>query len=124
MPVYLGFYRPDPEFQREFGARVRAGEQSGDTRIQRLVVELPDKLPASCRIIGAYNTMAGNVLSDPGPPGVLIVDTSNGDDLLFISQYYSGYLQFQWHPARAIGANRQEREAAMAQTAAAAGVSR
>ena len=124
MSVYLGFYRPDPEYMREWGARARAGEQPGDPRLTRLVIELPDKLPAGCRIIGAYNTMAGNVLSDPGPPGVLIVDTSNGDDLLLISQHYSGYLQFQWHPARSVGASRQEREAAMAQAAAAAGASR
>ena len=124
MSVYLGFYRPDPEWQKEFGRRARAGEEPVDPKLRQLVVELPEKLPGSCTIIGAYNTMAGNVLSDPGPPGVLIVDTTNGDDLLFISQYYSGYLQFQWHPARAIGANRQEREAAMAQTATAAGAPR
>ena len=121
MSIYVGFYRPDPEFLRELGARARAGEQPTDPKLLRLVTELPEKLPASCTIIGAYNTLAGNVLSDPGPPGVLIVDTSNGDDLLFISQYYVGYLQFQWHPARSVGATRQEREAAMAAAAQPAG---
>ena len=114
MSIYIGFYRPDPEFARERSARARAGDASADAQLTRRVVELVDKLPASCTIVGAYNTFAGNVLSDPGPPGVLIVETSNGDDVLFISQYYTGYLQFQWHPARAIGATRQERAAAMA----------
>jgi hypothetical protein len=114
MSVYVGFYRPDPEFMRETAARARAGDQATDPKLARLVVELPEKLPAGCKIVGAYNTFAGSALSDPGPPGVVIVDTGNGDDLLFISQYYTGYLQFLWHPARSVGATRQEREAAMA----------
>jgi hypothetical protein len=114
MSVYVGFYRIDPDYAREVSARSRAGEPAADPRLARLVVELIDRLPAGCKLLGAYNTMAGNVLNDPGPPGILIVDTSNGDDLLFISQYYSGYLQFQWHPARSVGATREEREAATA----------
>ena len=124
MSVFLGFYRPDPEYLREAGVRRRAGDSDPDPRLTRLVVELTDKLPASCTVLGAYNTMAGNVLSEPGPPGVIVVETNNGEDLFFISQYYAGYLQFVWHPARSLGTTRQEREAAVAGTTAGVGARR
>ena len=49
------------------------------------------------------------VSSDPGPPSVLIVETSDDAHLSFINSYYSGWLEF-WVPAAKIGATRAERE--------------
>jgi hypothetical protein len=124
MAVYLGYYRTTSSFTEENQARARSQGPIIDSKFRQMVVDLPDKLPAGCRIIGSYAPMGGGgaVLGDPGLPSVQIVDTGNPADLNFISQYYSGYLMFQWTPAISVGSNRQEREAALAATAAPAGV--
>jgi hypothetical protein len=80
--------------------------------MQRLVRELPEQLPSSCRILAAFSPMAAAVLAEPQPPGVLVVETDATADLAFIAQYYNGYLMFQWAPATNVGATRAEREAA------------
>lgn len=110
MAVYLGYYRAVPRFAEEAQARAREGA-GPDPSFRRMVTELLDKLPASCHLLGSYTPLggAGAVLSDPGPPSVMIVETDNPADLGFISQYYAGYLMFQWLPAVRVGATHQER---------------
>jgi hypothetical protein len=114
MPVFIGYYRPVPSFLEETQARSRAEGFSPDPKMQRLVRELPEKLPAGCRILAAFSPMAAAVLAEPQPPGVLVVETDATRDLTFISQYYNGYLMFQWTPATNVGTTRAEREATQA----------
>jgi hypothetical protein len=112
MTVYLGYYRTVPWFAEEAQARAR-DEAGPDARFRRLVLELPEKLPAGCLLLGSYAPLGGGgaVLADPGPPSVLIVETEDARDLGFITQYYAGYLLFHWVPAIRVGATRDEREA-------------
>ena len=125
MAVYLGYYRVVPGFMQENQERIRREGPTGpDPKFVQMVRELPDKLPAGCRILGSYAPLGGasGDVSEPGPPSVMIVETDEPRDLASITQYYSGYLAFQWAPATAVGATRQEREAwaATAATPAAA----
>lgn len=109
MSTFIGYYRTNDAFAQEIQQRQREG-QPIDARFIQMVVDLPGKLPASCKIIGSYSPAAGPVLG-PQPPSIQIVETNDPRDLQFISQYYGGYLQFHWVPATVVGANRQEREA-------------
>ncbi|HLZ68976.1 MAG TPA: hypothetical protein VKV26_03615 [Dehalococcoidia bacterium] len=116
MSVYLGYYRVTPGFAEANAARARSGEASIDPKFRQMVIDLPGKLPANCRIIGSYAPMGTDL------PAVMIAETNNTDDLFFISQYYNGYLQYQWVPARAVGTTAAERERYLASVAAPAGV--
>ncbi len=107
MSTYLGFYRATQGYRTEMELRARGGDTSMDPKFMQLVVDLPIRLPAGCNIIGSYGSV-GN--SAEGLPNVMIVETDNLDHLAFISNYYSGFLDFQWTPARSIGANKDQRE--------------
>ena len=111
MAVYLGYYRAAPEALQENRARAREQGAAPDPRLQRLVVELLDKLPAGCTVLGSYTPMAGAVFGESAPPSVMIVDAEHPAALSFISQYYAGFLLFHWVPATRVGATHQEREA-------------
>ena len=119
MATYLAYYRVAPSFNEENQARARGGGSGIDPKFRQMVVDLPNRLPSSCRILGSYAPVGGGaVLSEPGAPAVMIIETSDPRDLTFISQYYTGYLIFQWTPATSVGGNRQERESWAATTAA------
>lgn len=111
MALYLGYYRAVPHFLQETQERARGQSPAPDPKFQRLVIDLLEKLPAGCKIIGSYVPMAGAVLADHGPPSIMLVETDNLADLSFISQYYTGYLLFHWVPGTRVGVTRQEREA-------------
>lgn len=112
MTVYLGYYRPVPDFDQETQDRARRGESGFDPSFLRMVQELSEKLPAGCRILGSYVPMGGGaVLSEPGAPAVMLVESETADDLAVITRHYSGYLTFLWTPATVIGATRSERDA-------------
>ncbi len=112
MAIYLGYYRPTPTFIEENQARARREGPGPDPTFRQKVQELPDKLPAGCRILGSYAPVGGGgpVLAEPGLPAVQIVETDDPTHLGFISQYYAGYLMFQWTPATSVGGTRQERD--------------
>jgi len=107
MSTYLGFYRVTEGFRTEAEVRARGGDTSPDPKFMQLVVDLPIRLPAGCNIIGSYGSLGG---SPAGLPNVMIVETDNLEHLAFISNYYSGFLDFQWTPARSVGSNKDQRE--------------
>ena len=111
MAVYIGYYRANPQSTEEAGQRARSGQPGPDPKLVQRVRELPDKLPASCTLLGSYAPMAGAVFADQPPPGVTIVETDSVADLQFITQYYAGYLMYHWVPATRVGATAQERAA-------------
>jgi hypothetical protein len=100
--VYIGFYRPTPEYRADQTSRARRGEPR-DPEVVRLVRELPSSLPDQCRILGAYTTMSAS------HPSVLIVDAGDTSSLDFIGRYYSAYLEFDWVPYRLLGVKDDER---------------
>lgn len=107
MSTYLGFYRTTDGFRVESEVRARSGDTSIDPRFLQLVVDLPLRLPAGCNIIGSYGSIGG---SPQGLPNVIIVETGDPDHLQFITNYYAGFLDFQWMPARSVGSNKDQRE--------------
>ena len=111
MAVYIGYYRPNPQAMEEAGQRARGGDRGPAPQLVQLVRELPDKLPAGCKLLGSYAPMAGPVFSEQPPPGITVVETDNVADLQFISQHYAGYLVYHWVPATRVGVTAQEREA-------------
>ncbi len=111
MALYLGYYRPVPAYLQEVWTRARSGDRTPDAAFGRLVTALPQQLPAGCRLLGSYAAIGGEGLGTPSPPSVMLVESDSTEALAFISQYYTGYLQFQWVPARAVGASSTEREA-------------
>lgn len=103
MATYIGFYGPHPAQLAETGERARSGA-GPNAAFQDMVQSLPGKLPAGTAIVGSYATMSNE------RPAVMIVETDDPAGLAFISNYYQGYLQFDWSPANVIGGNQAERD--------------
>ena len=112
MAVYLGYYRAVPGFVQQTQEQRRAGAGGPAGAFLDLVRELPERLPAGCRILGSYTPLGGGggAVFEPGPPSVMIVETDDPQHLAAISQHYGGYLAFLWVPATVVGARRPERE--------------
>lgn len=105
MTTYLGYYRPTADWLEQANAAARAGEPVLPPEFLQKVAELPDKMPASCTILGSWGPRG----SSAELPSVMVVETDNDADLTFITQYYQGWLGFQWTPAISIGATKAQR---------------
>jgi hypothetical protein len=57
------------------------------------VNEFAKGLPPTCKLLGSW------VISGGVAPSVLVVEAESYADLQHINTYYSGWLQFDWHPA-------------------------
>ena len=113
MALYLGFFSADPSYAAENGRRQREGGPFFEPTLARMVAELPEKLPPTCRYVSAYS--AGGMRIDGVPlASVVVVEAADTSDLQFIERYYAGYLQVRWAPTSSIGATREERERALA----------
>ena len=112
MATYIGFYTIDPNYTRSLGEKARRGDNGPDVSFQERVTELRDKLPGSLTLIGSYSTSASN------QPNVWICETDDPRDLQFVSNYYTGYLVFDWVPATPLGATAEDTKAAMEAAAA------
>ena len=101
-----------PGFVQAAQEQRRRGAGGADPAFLRLVRELPERLPAGCRILSSYTPLggAGGTVFEPGPPAVMIVESDDPAHLGIISQHSGGYLAFLWVPATVVGASRQERE--------------
>src|SRR5262249_29674711 len=124
MAIYLGYYRATPEFAEETRSRARREGLAAalDPTFLQRVRELPEQVPAGCRLIGSYVPMGGGgVLATVGLPAVMIGEPAAREHLRFITTYSPGSLLYQWTPAPAPGPPRQEREAWAASVAAPAG---
>lgn len=110
MATYIGYYRPNPGFLQQGDEQAReAGEQVVNPTMREKVIGLRDALPSSMRFIGSFNPMGRS----DSRPGVWIVETDNPDDLLFVSTWYTGFLDFDWAPCTAVGTTSAETTAAM-----------
>lgn len=117
MSVYMGYYRPAQGFLEANQSKARdQGEFAVEPKMQQKVRDLPEKLPAGCKILGAFAPIqSGAVIAETALPGIIVIETQNSADLTFINQHYAGYLIFQWTPANVVGTTRAEREALTAQ---------
>jgi hypothetical protein len=103
MATYVGFYTFNAGFLSELTAKIRNGELQPGQPVEPMatkVREFLQKLPNGCKLIGSY-TAAGQSIDQPEEhrlPSVIIVETDDPSHLLFITQYYSGYLSFVFHP--------------------------
>lgn len=117
MSTFIGYYRATESFVAENLERARREGPGADEKFTRMVVELPGKLPNGLSIIGSYSPMASGPVVGSQLPSIMIVDAETPGDLSFITNYYAGYLYFQWQPATVVGASRAQREAWQAQAA-------
>ncbi len=111
MATYLGYYRPTADWLEQANAAARAGDSSFPPEFLQKVAELPGKLPASCTIQGSWAPRG----SSGDLPSVMVVETNDDADLTFITQYYQGWLGFQWTPATNIGGTEAQRREWQAQ---------
>ena len=107
MSTYLGYFKPTESYRVQREAAARNGESSWEPKFVQLVVDLPMKLPAGCQMVGTFSPLGG---ARTDPPAVAIVETDNAADLSFISNHYTGYLEFQWVPCTALGTSKNQRE--------------
>mgnify|MGYP006919314256 FL=1 len=105
MTSYVGFYDINQDWAASNAQQARAGEGGMDPRFAQLVTDLPNQLPEGCSVVSSYGTSSAN------RPNVMIVETDNQSDLTFITNYYGGYLTFDWVPATNVGQSQAEREA-------------
>ena len=106
MATYIGFYQANEEFFRANAERARAGEPP-DLTLRDKVVELRDKLPASLTLIGSWGVSKVGAVNRERP-NVWICETDNAADLQFVSNYYQGFLEFEWVPATSVGVSASE----------------
>lgn len=105
--TYIGYYRPNQRFVDVSNETARAGGTTPDPKFLQMVADLPIKLPDTTRILGSFAPIGG---ATPASPAVFVVEASEVSGLQFISNYYQGYLEFDWHPGVSIGADKNERE--------------
>lgn len=107
MATYIGYYRPNQRFVDERNAAAREVGAAMDPKFSQMVADLPLKLPSTAHIIGSFAPIGG---ATPASPAVFVVEASDVSGLQFISNYYQGYLEFDWHPGVSIGVDKNERE--------------
>lgn len=107
MTTYIGYYRPNQRFVDEGNARAREGEAAMDPKFLQMVADLPLKLPSTAQIVGSFTPVGG---ATQASPAVFVVEASDVSDVQFISTYYQGFLEFDWHPGVSIGADKNQRE--------------
>ncbi len=90
--TYVGFYRPTADSPVN-GAWRDTGKLPPN--FAKMVNEFPSKLPATCKLIGSWG------VSPPGP-SLIIVEAESMADLIHISTYYAGWLEFDWRPTRSV----------------------
>lgn len=92
--TYLGFYRPTADTPVN-GVWRSTGKLPPDFATK--VNEFPTKLPATCKLIGSWNVGGG--------PSVIVVEAETFADIQHISQYYAGWLEFDWRPTASVQRN-------------------
>lgn len=107
MATYIGYYRPNQRFVDVSNDSAREGGSAMDPKFLQMVADLPIKLPSTAHIIGSFSPIGG---ATPTSPAVFVVEAADVSGLQFISSYYQGYLEFDWHPGVSIGADKNERE--------------
>lgn len=114
MATYIGYYHTHPDFARQQGEKARGGESAADPAFQQKVIELRDNLPGSLKLIGSFGSMSSQTPeANRERPNLWICETDDTADLQFISNYYAGYLVFEWVPGFVIGATASETRAAL-----------
>ncbi len=105
MPIYVGFYSVDPDFNREVREKLRNGS------LQLAPFEVPEpartkalgllkNLPPGCKIVGSWFPADQPASTDQ--PGVLVIETQDVSHLAWFNNYYGGLVQFRFHPYVAV----------------------
>ena len=103
MNTYLGYYRINPNWATSTSEGPQGHLESAD-RTPGEGARTSGEASTRLHHRGVLRSRAvGAVLSDPGPPSVLIVETSDDAHLSFINSYYSGWPEFLWVTAAKIG---------------------
>ncbi|MCA9830334.1 MAG: hypothetical protein R3B97_11395 [Dehalococcoidia bacterium] len=113
MAVYIGYYRVNADYQREQGEKARQGNPGVNPAFRQKVIELRDKLPSTIKLLGSYAPLGAS----PTRPSVWIAETDDPAELVFITNWYQGWLEFEWVPATALGTTSRDTTTAMERNA-------
>jgi hypothetical protein len=111
---YIGYYHPNPDFWRESGERARNGDGPSAAMGEK-VVNLRDNLPKGLKLLGSFAPIGG---ATAGRPAVWLAETDDTSHLQFVSNWYQGFLDFEWVPATAVGLTAQQAKATIDQNTA------
>lgn len=107
MSTYLGYLRPTATFRARMEERAIGGDKSNDPGFSQLLLDFPSNLPEGCTQVNTYVPIG---VAAASPPMVTVIETDQPADLQLISEYYRGYMEFQWAPVNVLGPTRAERE--------------
>ena len=111
MATYIGYYRINEGMRRENDEKSRAsGEPYVSPAMREKVVGIRDALPSSIKLIGSYAPIGAMTQTYPA---VWIVETDDPAELVFVNNWYRGFIDFEWVPATALGNTSAATTAAM-----------
>jgi hypothetical protein len=105
MATYIGYYRVHPDYAREMAKRDReAGQPVPRDEFRAKVASLRDELPPAIRLIGSYVPMQSwSPDPDTRHPAIWVCECDDPAELRFVTNYYAGFLLFEWIPVEALG---------------------
>ena len=118
MALYIGFYHATEEFVRSERERIVSGEWQDESganppppeRFQRKLRGFPAFLQSrGVDLVASYTPIGFGTGTNPArgrPPGVLIIQTENEDDLAAVNAYYFGYVTFSFSRYNALDRNQ------------------
>lgn len=104
MATYIGYFRFHADFLREKGEQARHGDDSLNVEFGQKVVDVRERLPHTIKLIAAYVPIGISLTH----PGMWIVETDDPTELVFVNNYYDGWLDFEWVPARNVGSTSKD----------------
>ncbi len=99
--TYLGFFGPTGSALPNIEASLRETGLAPQ-EFREKVNGFPASLPAGTTLIGSWASLGGE------RPSVMVVETEDYSGLQHIQNYYSGWLQFEWHPTTTGGVSRDQ----------------
>lgn len=90
--TYVGFFTPTPD-SPSWASYRDTGQ--GPAEVIEKRNKFPASLPSTCKLLGSWAVFG------PGP-SVIVVEAESIADLMFIQNYYAGWLIFDWRPCIAM----------------------
>ena len=118
MALYLAFYYATEEFVRAQREKAVSGEGRSESGanpplpqgFQEKLRGFPDFLESrGVELIASYTPVGfgtGNNPAQGRPPGVLIIQTDNEEDLAAVNAYYFGYVTFSFYRYNSLDRNQ------------------
>ena len=112
MAVHIGFQKLNKQYVEYMNNKFLDGELplpgkvnvsnpygmgNGDPRLKEIADGFPEFLKKKgIKLIGRYNPVGLSAYEDSSPPGILIIDTENDQDLNSIKNYYTPFIEISF----------------------------